>query len=57
MVLEVDDTPVAFWGEVVVLEVGGTLFLVLGLVGRRVVRVAGGLGGAVVGGVGSRLEG
>ena len=47
----------AFWEEAVVLEVGGILVLVLGLVGRRVVRVAGGLGGAVAGGVGSRLEG
>ena len=55
--MEVDDIPVAFWEEAVVLEVGGTLVLDLGLVGRRVVRAVGGLEGAVVGGVGSRLEG
>jgi hypothetical protein len=59
VVLEAGDIRLeACWGVVVVLEVGDILpvrwALGLDLVGRRVVRVGGGLGGVVGGGVGFR---
>jgi hypothetical protein len=61
VVLEVEDILLeACWEAVAVLEVEDILearwALVLGLAGRRVVRVVGSLGGAVGGGVGFRRE-